>query len=193
MESSRDMEPDVFPRGFIDLIEVLVTIARNTEMGKRSIAREVAPKGVYAVFSLFCPELARRGILATTSGKPGVIPQTGPRGIRFLVSPSEITVGEIARIAKSFLWPADTRQRSAFPLLNTMREWMIAEMDAITIADLMAGELRTEKKEETIVERYERTLPKMLDGLIEAGRQVQKRRTAEIDGVLRSGVLSKGD
>lgn len=35
-------------------------------------------------------------------------------------------------------------------------------------------------KTETIVERYERLLPKMLPGLVRAARAVQKRRAAEI-------------
>jgi DNA-binding IscR family transcriptional regulator len=127
---AHDSEPDVFSKQFIVLVEALVNIARNDANGQRSIAREIVPSRHLASFRALSAECSRRNILKTRDGLTG--------GMSFLVDPSELSVGDVARIVKTFSrenWNGD--RRSSLPLLNSIRARMIAEMDTVTIADLV--------------------------------------------------------
>lgn len=136
MEPHRDNDPNVFPVLLVGLVETVVAIALDGEAGRRSTAKRSAPRPFLHLFRSLCPALVRAGILATEGGAAN-------GGVWMIVPPETVSVGDLARIIKAHQCPRENgQQASTLSGLNQLRSRMVAELDALTIGDLVRHQSR---------------------------------------------------
>lgn len=129
-----DDQIQILPPGLVHLVEAVLIIAREGKTTKGDVSKRLGLHCRY--FEPYFRFLTKAGV--TTS-------LTGPTGGVWLARPAAgISVGELARVcatvAISITGREHTRslQWSPHPLIGLMRSRMVAQMDAVTIADLLA-------------------------------------------------------
>ena len=135
---SADDQIQVLPPGLCRLVESVLVIAREGKTTKYAVSRKLDLGTRY--FEPYFRFLTKAGI---------IVSKTGPTGGVWLAKPTDdITVGDLARALEETaanVRPKDglrysviADQHSDHPAIRQMRSRMIAEMDAVTIADLLA-------------------------------------------------------